>query len=258
MESDSAYTSFAQVYDLFMDDVPYRQWCGYLCSVLASHGIADGTVLDLGCGTGKLARLMAANGYDMIGVDSSPEMLCIAESQQDDPGEKEKILYVLQDMRELALPCAVRAVYSACDCINYIPDPDGLRAVFERVYRCLEPGGLFMFDMNTPYKYEYLLGDLTFAENREEGSFIWENYFDSRKGVNEYDLTLFIPDGRGRYEKFEEVHCQRCYALGDVRSLLEESGFAVIGENDAYTDDAVRADSERVLYLAKKAAEAQV
>lgn len=250
METDSAYTSFAQVYDLFMDDVPYEDWCGYLCLVLAAHGIADGAVLDLGCGTGKLTRLMASRGYDMIGADCSPEMLCIAQSRQD--GVEENILYVQQDMRELLLPGTVRAAYSACDCINYVLSEDGLCAVFARVHRCLEPGGLFLFDMNTPYKYECLLGDRTFAENRAEGSFIWENYYDERERMNEYDLTLFIPDGQGRYERFEELHCQRCYALDAVRRLLEESGFAVLGMNDAYTDAPVRADSERVLYIAEK------
>ena len=169
-----AYTSFAQVYDLFMDNVPYEQWSAFLCRILKKYGIEDGPVLDLGCGTGKLTRLMAKAGYDMTGVDSSAEMLQIALSQT---GEEE-ILYLLQEMQELDLDGCVRAVYSACDCINYVLDEEELQEAFARVYEHLETGGVFLFDMNTDYKYTQLLGENTFAESREDGSFIWENYYD--------------------------------------------------------------------------------
>lgn len=105
-----AYTSFAQVYDLFMDNVPYEQWCEFLCRLLKKQNIADGPVLDLGCGTGKMTRLMSERGYDMTGVDNSAEMLQIAAMQQTDV----PILYLLQDMQELELDGCVRAVYSVC------------------------------------------------------------------------------------------------------------------------------------------------
>lgn len=246
-----AYTSFAQVYDLFMDNVPYEDWCGYLSTVLAGHGIADGTLLELGCGTGRLTRLMAERGYDMIGVDNSVEMLAIAGSRED----SQDILYLLQDMQELTLHQEVRAVYSACDCVNYVLQEEELLSVFVRVYRCLAPHGLFLFDMNTPYKYRELLGDNTFAENRSEGSFIWENYYDEEEGINEYDLTLFIPDGQGLYRRFEEVHYQRCYETELVERLLARSGLRLLGVYDAYTDGPLRTDSERAMFIARKECE---
>ena len=115
-----AYTSFAQVYDLFMDNVPYEKWSTYLEEILAEDGICDGILLDLGCGTGKLTRIMAEKGFDMIGIDNSMEMLDMAREQEYDREEPSGILYLLQDMREFELYGTVRAVYSACDCLNYI------------------------------------------------------------------------------------------------------------------------------------------
>ena len=197
-----AYTSFAQVYDLFMDNVPYEQWCEFLCRLLKKQNIADGPVLDLGCGTGKMTRLMSERGYDMTGVDNSAEMLQIAAMQQTDV----PILYLLQDMQELELDGCVRAVYSVCDCINYVIDEEELLSAFEKVYEYLEENGVFIFDVNTSYKYTELLAENTFAESREEGSFIWDNYYDAEEEINEYDLTLFIPEKDGLYRKFAETH----------------------------------------------------
>lgn len=244
-----AYTSFAQVYDLFMDNVPYGEWCAYICETLETHGIWDGKVVELGCGTGRLTRLMAARGYDMIGVDNSVDMLSMARVGG---GPEESILYLLQDMQELELGEPVRAIYSACDCVNYILEEEELLEVFSRVCCYLEPQGVFLFDMNTPYKYRELLRDNTFAENREEGSFIWENYFDEEERINEYDLTLFIPEGQGLFRKFEETHYQRCYEIEQVARLLCESGFALLSVCDAYTDEPLRNDSERALFVAVK------
>lgn len=245
MEGD-AYTSFAQVYDLFMDNVPYEDWCGYLCRTFRAHGIKEGVLVELGCGTGKLTRLMQKNGYELVGADCSADMLAVAANE---PGD---ILWLQQDMRELTLDGAVAGMYSACDCVNYILEEAELSRVFERVHRYLLPGGLFVFDMNTPYKYRKLLADNTFAENRDEGSFIWENYFDGEALVNIYDLTLFIPDGRGRFRKFEEEHCQKCYEIGLVLRLLEQSGFETVAVRDGYTDEPLGQESERALFVAKR------
>lgn len=245
-----AYTGFAAVYDMFMDNIPYGEWCEYLTDILKDYGVEDGLVLDLGCGTGKLTRLLAGKGYDMIGVDLSEEMLEIAmEHQAEEGGE---ILYLLQDMREFELYGTVAAVVSICDSMNYLMEYDDLVQVFSLVNNYLDPGGVFVFDLNTPYKYREILGEQTIAENREEGSFIWENYFDEEDGVNEYDLTLFIREGDGRFQKFEETHFQRSYTLGEVQEALLEAGMEFVTAYDAFTKEPPKEDSERTYIVARE------
>lgn len=249
----ASYESFAQVYDLFMDNVPYGEWASYLVRLLRENGIADGLVLDLGCGTGTMTRLLEKAGYDMIGVDNSGEMLEIARAAE---GEESAILYLLQDMREFELYGTVRAVVSVCDCVNYITDEEELCAVFRLVNNYLDPGGLFIFDLNTVYKYRELLGEATISENREQGSFIWDNYYDEESGINEYDLTLFVREEGDLYRKYEETHYQRAYETDTVCALLGQAGLELVALYDAFTGRPVREDSERILVVARECGKA--
>ncbi len=242
-----SYTSFARVYDLFMDNVPYEMWCEYLTTILAENGIESGLILDLGCGTGKLTRLMEKKGYDMIGVDNSFEMLDIARES-----ECENILYLMQDMREFELYGTVRAIYSACDSLNYILEEEELLTVFRLVNNYLDPGGLFVFDINTPFKYQELLAENTFAETRDEGSFIWENYYDEEEKINEYDLTLYIEEEDGRFSRYQEVHYQKCYELPVIKGLLQEAGLEFVAAYDAYSKNPVAEDSEKITIVARE------
>ena len=243
-----AYTSFASVYDLFMDNVPYEEWCAFLCKILAQHGITDGPVLDLGCGTGKMTRLMSEQGYDMTGIDNAAEMLQIAAME---PGEV-PIMYLLQDMQDLELDGCVRAVYSVCDCVNYVLDEEELQQAFSRVHEYLEEDGVFIFDVNTSYKYTKLLAENTFAESRDEGSFIWDNYYNEEERINEYDLTLFIPEGDELYRRYTETHYQRNYETETLLKLLKNAGFTDICVYDDYTDAPLCETSERAVFVAKK------
>ena len=234
-----------------MDNVPYEDWSRYVTGLLAEYGITDGLVLDLGCGTGKMTRLLADAGYDMIGVDYSEEMLEIARERQDEQN-RDDILYLMQDMREFELYGTVRAVISICDSINYILEEDDLRHVFELVNNYLDPKGIFIFDLNTVYKYRELLGENTISENREESSFIWDNYFYEDEMVNEYDLTLFIREKDNLYRKYEELHYQKAYELEQVKRLLEEAGMEFVAAYDAFTHEPVREDSERIYIIARE------
>ena len=149
-----AYSEFAGVYDMFMDNIPYREWGEYLIDLLKEYGICDGLLLDLGCGTGTMTELLAEAGYDMIGVDNSDEMLNIAISKRERSGHD--ILYLNQDMREFELYGTVRAIVSICDSINYITEEKYLLQVFRLVNNYLDMGGLFVFDLNTEYKYRQI------------------------------------------------------------------------------------------------------
>ncbi len=251
-----AYTGFARVYDLFMDNIPYGEWSEYLAGLLEEYGVKDGLVLDLACGTGTLTRLLSKRGYDMIGVDVSGDMLEIAmERQEDEVGQEAsapQILYLQQDMREFELYGTVGAIVSICDSMNYLLEYEDLVQVLRLANNYLDPGGVFIFDLNTPYKYREILGEQTIAENREEGSFIWENYFDEETQVNEYDLTLFVREEDGRYRKYEETHYQRAYGLDTVKQAVAEAGMELAAAYDAFTHDAPSAESERIYIIVRE------
>lgn len=243
------YQGFAQVYDLFMDNVDYDAWSRYLLQLLKQYGTPDGAlVLELGCGTGNMTERLAEAGYDMIGVDASEEMLEIAQEKRMESGQN--ILYLLQDMREFELYGTVAAVVSVCDCLNYILEEDDLRTIFRLVNNYLDPGGIFLFDLNTARKYEEI-GESTIAENREEGSFIWENSYDEETRINEYALTIFLPEG-DLYRKYEEFHEQRAWSPEEIRRLLGEAGMEVVGMLEAFTDHAPTERAERLYVIARE------
>lgn len=246
----ASYESFARVYDLFMDNIPYEEWCGYLHTLLEKYDVTDGLVLELGCGTGTMTELLADSGYDMIGVDNSADMLEIALEKKEQSGKD--ILYLQQDMREFELYGTVRAVVSICDSMNYLPSEEDFLQTLKLVNNYLDPEGVFIFDLNTPYKYRELIGDATIAENREDASFIWENTWYEDEQVNEYDLTIFARTKGEYYQKFFETHYQKAYELETVKELIQKSGMEFVAAYDAFTREPVRADSERIYIIARE------
>lgn len=270
-----AYTDFAQVYDELMDDTPYEEWCEFLTGLFRKYGVDDlsknernviidnsvinqnlsqerNTVLDLGCGTGSLTELLARKGYDMIGVDNAQEMLQIAMEKREQSGLP--ILYLLQDMREFELYGTVGAVISVCDSLNYLLEEEDIVQTFRQVNNYLYPQGIFVFDFNTVYKYSTVIGDATIAENREDCSFIWENYYHEEQEINEYDLTVFVAEGT-LFRRFQEVHYQRGYRLEQMCGFLERAGLDFVEAFDADTHKEVTAESERIYMVARKGAD---
>lgn len=281
-----AYTDFAEVYDTFMGDVPYEEWADFLASLIEAYGVSRpvrepgevqeleeapefeetqeelevteedaliserNLVLDLGCGTGTLTELLYEKGYDMIGVDSSEEMLQIAmdkkfETQSD-------ILYLCQDMRELDLYSTVGTVVSVCDSLNYLLMDEDVLETFRLVNNYLFPGGIFIFDFNTIYKYEEVIGDTTIAENREDCSFIWENFYSCEDHINEYDVTVFERQEDDLYRKFTETHYQRGYSLNEMKAFLEKAGLTFVTAMDEKTHEAPTETSERIYVIARE------
>ena len=214
-----SYRDFARVYDEFMDQTPYDEWLLNILNIFKEYKIdKDAQVLDLGCGTGKMARKLAREGYQVTAVDNSMDMLEIAASEEDD-----HILYVLQDMVSLELPQQVDAAVSICDCMNYILEEEDLKEI---------------------------LACNTFAEDREDASFIWDNFYDEEERINEYQLSLFIQNEQGTYNKYEELHLQKAYEQEEVVSFLYEAGFSSVRVLDAETMDEVKEDTQRLYYIA--------
>lgn len=300
-----SYSGFAKVYDTFMDNVPYEAWGRRIVKCLTRYGITpvkeeeqiglneleknlyeeQHTVLDLGCGTGVLTRTLAEEGYSMIGIDASADMLEIArEAEMEymaETGSMDGILYLEQDMRQLELFGTVGAVVSVCDCLNYLLEDKDVVETFFRVNNYLYPGGVFLFDFNTVHKYRDVIGDAVIAENRDDCSFIWENYYHAEKEINEYELTIFVradedwaedePDdkaGEGEWDaetgedaqipfyRMKETHYQRGYTLEQMICFLEEAGLTFVEAFDSDTEEAVTENTERVFVIAREAGKA--
>lgn len=282
------YDALAYVYDELMDNIPYTEWCEVIDEMIRKYGISkpvnrEGTagvfdalkyddlensgikdlteeeileseknlVVDLGCGTGTLTNLMYKKGYDMIGIDASDSMLGIAQRKRD---EKEyEILYINQDMRDLDLYSTVGTVYSVCDSVNYLLRDEEVTRTFGLVEKFLYPGGLFMFDFNTVYKYSEIMGASTIAENREDCAFIWENYYDYDSSINEYEVSIFIEQNEpGLFRRYVETHYQRGYTLEQMLGFVERAGLSVVLVRDSDTRDEPTDESERIFIVAKK------
>lgn len=272
-----AYQDFAYVYDEFMDGTPYEMWCERIHALIEKYGISKperrtipvenldendalaserNLVLDLGCGTGTLTEMLYEKGYDCIGVDVSEEMLDIAMQKRAERGSQ--ILYLLQDMRELELYCTVGTVVSVCDSVNYILEEDELVSVFSLINNYLYPGGIFIFDFNTDYKYREIIGDTTIAENREDCSFIWENFYDQDTGINEYEVTIFVREQGDTFRRFTENHFQKGYCVETMKTIAQKSGMQVLEIRDADTGMEVTEVTERAYMVLREQGKAQM
>ena len=266
-----SYTDFAEVYDEFMDETPYEAWCERLIRLIEQYGITKpyseletqglseeecallserNLILDLGCGTGTLTELFASLGYDMMGIDMSYDMIQIAMEKREE--SENDIMYLCQDMRELELYCTVGTILCICDSINYLLKTEEIVETLKRVNNYLYPKGLFIFDFNTDYKYREVIGNTTIAENRENCSFIWDNYYDAKSGINEYDLTIFVKEEEDLFRRFNEIHYQRGYSLAEMESIVKKAGLEFVCAIDSDNDGPVTATTERVLMVCRE------
>ena len=245
-----AYSEFANVYDLFMEDTPYNEWYQFIEDLLKEQKINVTSVCELGCGTGQMTMLFAKSGKEVIGIDYSPEMLMVAQDHAYDEGVS--ILYSMQNMAEFELEGEVDLICSCCDSINYLLEEEDVLDTFKQVHTYLKQDGLFIFDMNTAYKYKEVLGDQIFANQTENAAYIWENFYDEEEEINEYEVSFFIKDEEGKYERTIENHYQRAYSIEVVKEMLEEAGLELVAAYDNYTNTPVHAETERITYVVKK------
>ena len=220
------YTEFSQVYDRFMDNVDYEKWTEFIEKIWGKHGLEPALVLDLACGTGNFTIPLSEKGYDMIGIDSSGEMLAVAREKE--PAGS-GILFLEQDMREFELYGTVDACICMVDGLNYLLEEDELLEVFKLVKNYLNPGGIFLFDMNTIYKFKEIMGENRFCDIDESAAIIWENYYDEDENINEYYVTVFAEESEsGFYKRYEETHYQKGYEMGKVKELINEAGLEIL------------------------------
>lgn len=245
----SAYEAFAAVYDIFMEQVDYESWLDHIFAVWEKFGVNPETIVDLGCGTGSILLPLAKRGYDVIGVDLSPEMLAEAEHKAREAGVSPRL--VCQDMTELELGEKTDCILSLCDSMNYLIEDGQLEAAFGSIAEHLTRDGLFLFDLNTEYKFRNVLGQNIFASAEEHAAYIWENDYDEAEKINEYAVNFFIEKENGLYERVEEYHYERAYSVEEIEKSLRESGMELMEVYDGYAFAAPHEKSERLLFAAR-------
>ena len=209
MSGCEGYEAIARVYDKLNAEIDYAAWADFVEACFDKYlPSRPELVLDLACGTGSMTLQLAARGYDMIGVDGSADMLAEAYNRAEG---KNGVLFLQQDMRAFELYGTVGAVTCCLDSVNYLTEEGDLRACFATVHNYLDPDGLFFFDVNTPYKFETVYGENSylFDEETEDGRLVycgWQNYYDPRTHLCDFDLSVFTEDADGRYRREDESH----------------------------------------------------
>lgn len=243
-----SYTHLAQVYDVLMQDSPYDRWLQWVGDFWREHG-QPASVLDLGCGTGSIAIPLAKAGYQITGVDLSSEMLAIAYQKAQQAQVTLRLLE--QDMRELQAPQA-DSIISLCDSLSYLTEEEDVQKTFQQVFTHLKPGGYFLFDVHSPYKITHLFGDQTFTLQEDNVAYIWNCFCDEERLEVEHQLTFFIREPNGLYQRVEEAHLQRAYQPIQMVGWLREAGFTEIKLTADFENLPPVRESERLFFSAKR------
>lgn len=220
----SSYGLLAGCYDQLTYDVDYAAWADYIEKHFARRPLPGRTVLDLACGTGSLTRELALRGYELIGVDRSPEMLAKAAEKNRGVAPVEP-MFLCQPMEKLDLYGTIDACVCCLDSANYVTSPRRLAQAFQRVHLFLMPGGLFLFDVNSPEKLAGLDGQV-FLDETEDTYCVWRAEFSKRSRVCSYFMDIFRLDREtGRWDRGEELHEERAYTVPELTAMLEGAGF---------------------------------
>ena len=254
MNEPNGYSAIARVYDRLNSEIDYAGWADFLERCFADFlPQKPELVLDLACGTGRMTRELASRGYDMIGVDASVDMLSEATAKS---LPEQHILYLLQDMRSFELYGTVGAVTCCLDSLNYLLREEDLLTCFKSVHNYLDPDGLFLFDMNTPYKFKHIYGQNAYiledTDTDDRAVYCgWQNDFDEMSGICSFDLSLFEERADGSYQRSDEHQEERCYPLETVQNLLTAAGFEPIGVWADWQRKAPSESTERWYFCAR-------
>lgn len=243
-----AYHALAASYDRLTNDVQYNAVVDFYFDILQREGLQPRTAADLACGTGSVALLLADRGLDVIGVDMSEEMLCVASQRAQNMDNPPK--FICQKLQQLYLPRGIDLAVSALDSIDYITEPEDCQKAFKRIYRALNPGGIFIFDVNTPQKLRAMDGQV-FLDEDDDVYCVWRGEFDEKTNICSYGMDLFQRVGNFWQRSFEE-HREYAYSQEQLISYLKQAGFTSI---EVYADRAFcapRPGEQRIYIKARK------
>lgn len=244
-----SYSEFAAVYDILMSDVNYKARTAYLLKLFKKFGEKPTLLLDVACGTGAFSNLFAKNGIEVIGTDISEEMLSVA---RENSAEMETdVLFLCQKAEELDLYGTVDGAICCLDSLNHITDKRNLKKALSRVSLFLEEGSLFIFDVNTVYKHEKVLGNNTFVIDEDGVYCVWQNNFNPKNNSTDITLDFFVKDGDD-YTRSSEEFCERAYSVEELTEMCENAGLKVEDVYDDMTEKPLRDTSERAIFVCRK------
>ncbi len=242
------YSAIADCYDALNSHIDYESWADKLTAVLKNYNIDKGElVLDMACGTGNITLPLSRRGYDMIGVDISYDMLNRAMSKEG----SDKVLWLCQDMRSFELYGTVRAALCCLDSINYLTGRVGLNKCFSLVHNYLDPDGIFIFDVNTPFKFETVYSDNHYVLEANGVLCAWKNYYDKKSGLCDFELSFFYENDDGSYTRFDELQRERCWSINTLKSCLIKNGFEVLNVVDDLDFSPLKKSSERAFFICR-------
>lgn len=244
------YSQFAEVYDALMQDADYSARAQYLTRLFKKFGATPTLLLDAACGTGNFSNLFAKSGIEVIGVDMSEEMLSIAREKSTKEGTV--VLYLCQKLQNLDLYGTVDGAICCLDSLNHITDCKTLASALKKIALFLEDDKLFIFDVNTPYKHEKVLGDNTFVLE-EDGIFcVWQNRYRKKNNMVDITLDFFIEEDDGAYERTQETFSERAYTEEELSTLLNNAGFKIEAIYGDMTEKPPKNNCERAIYVCRK------
>ncbi len=230
-------------------DIDYVKWADYVEKIIQKNKVKASMILELGCGTGSFGIEMAKRGYEMICLDLSSDMLDRASEKAAEAGTD--ILFLNQDMSSFELYGTVDVIVCLLDSFNYLIKPSQAQKMLKLVHNYLNPGGLFIFDVNTEYKFENILCDNLFYEIGDDITYIWENEYDPKSKKARFDLTFFVREGQ-IYRRFDETHYERAYNHEEITQLIEKSSLQFVAVYNHLTLRKPSETSERSFYICRK------
>ena len=247
------YDLIAPIYDKINGELDYDAWADFIEENIRRYNpdMKTELVLDLGCGTGRMTLELGRRGYDMTGVDLSPEMLDLAREAAEEAGLSDKMLWLLQDITDFELYGTVELAVSCLDTLNHLTDAADLRRCLSLVHNYLVPDGLFVFDINGKGKFENIYADNSYVMEEDGSVCVWQNSYNPKTRLCDFFITLFEEDEDGRYSRYDELQTERMYTIRTMKKMLTECGFEFIGAYSDFDFGEATDASERIYITAR-------